>query len=185
MGNRYLTVNEIHQEEERWCQEIEGEKRACKKCKYEAALPCNVEAVADTLEDDDSLSAVGCQELASTCIHVHKVDYSTAHNADLVRLASQQQQQSITILDLQQKVVTLTKQLCQMQQNAQHWKQKYLEKVSVDETVQSGVHLVESASKGVEELMYSEESYLQAAGWRSEKANREYRKAIGLSDLDK
>ena len=50
----------------------------------------------------------------------------------------------------------------------------------MDETVQSGVHLVESASKGVEELMYSEESYLQAAGWRSEKASREYRKAIGL-----
>ena len=126
MGNWYLTVDEIHQEEERWCQEIEGEKRACKKHKYEAALLCNVEAVADTLEDDDSLSAVGCQELASTCTHVHEVDYSTAHNADVVRLASQQQQQSMTILDLQQKVVTLTKQLHQMQQNAQRWKQKYL-----------------------------------------------------------
>jgi len=81
MGNRYLTVDEIHQEEERWCQEIEGEKRACKKCKYEAALLCNVEAVADTCEDDDSLSAVGCEESASTCTHVHKVGYSTAHKS--------------------------------------------------------------------------------------------------------
>jgi len=48
----------------------------------------------------------------------------------------------------------LTKQLCQMQPNAQHWKQKYLKKVSVDETVQSGAHLVECASKAVEELIF-------------------------------
>jgi len=88
MGNWFLTVDEIHQEEERWCWEIEGEKRACKKHKYEAVLLRNVEPVADTLEDD-SLSAVGCQELASTCIHVHKVDYNTAHNPDFVMLASQ------------------------------------------------------------------------------------------------
>jgi len=31
LGNHFLTVNEIHQEEERCHQEAEGEKRACKK----------------------------------------------------------------------------------------------------------------------------------------------------------
>ncbi len=49
--------------------------------------------MADTVEDDDSLSAVGCQELMSTCTNVHLVDYSTTHNPDFVMLASQQQQQ--------------------------------------------------------------------------------------------
>jgi len=40
-----------------------------------------------------------------------------------------EQQQSTTVVDLEEQVATLTKQLHQAQQNAECWKRKYLERL--------------------------------------------------------
>jgi len=67
--------------------------------------------------------------------------------------------------------------------NAECWKRRYLEKVAAHQMVpaeEKGQHVVEFATKVVEELMHSEDSYLYVSGWHSDRACKKYRKSIGL-----
>jgi len=59
----------------------------------------------------------------------------------------------------------------------------YMEKAAVDRMVpaeEEGQHVVEFSAKAVKEFMHSEDSYMHVSGQCSDRACKEYRKAIGL-----
>jgi len=86
------------------------------------------------------------------------------------------------IAELEEKVASLRKELRRLQQNNRRWKERYLEYAGVGNRMVhgEGSNLVECASKAVEELMLSEDRYMHVSGWHSEKACKQYQKAIGL-----
>jgi len=184
-----MSVDDIRREEERSQRESEVEKRAYKKRKQEINT-INDDPLAAT--DDDESNNVVVVNAAAKSDGRSAVESSImvapllpegilAASSKVADLA--QQQQSMTIADLEEQVASLRKLLHQVHQNAEHWKRKYLEKVAVDRVVPAevteGQHLVQFATKAVEELMRSEDSYLCVSGRRSNRSCKEYQKAVG------
>jgi len=178
-----MSVDKICKEEERSQRESEVEKRVYKKCKHHIMI-CDIA----TIDDDESCSVVVAENAADKSDVRSDVECSHA-SSDVVFSASSEaahvsdQQQSTTIMDLEERVVTLTRQLRQARQNGERWKTRYMEKVAVDRMLpaeEEGQHIVEFASKAVEELMRSEDSYMRVCRRRSDRARKEYRKAIAL-----
>jgi len=105
---------------------------------------------------------------------------SSKEISDVQDTSKEADNHTVTISNLQEQVIALRKELCQMQQNVLQWKRKYME-VAVDPMVQHGECVVKCADKAVEDLMHLEDRYVHVSAWCSEKACKEYQNAIALS----
>ena len=112
-GNQFMSVDEIRKEEERSQRESEVEKRVYKKCKHHIMI----RDIA-TIDDDESCSVVIAENAADKSDVRSDAECSHA-SSDVVFSASSEaahvsdQQQSTTIMDLEERIVTLTRQLHQ------------------------------------------------------------------------
>jgi len=200
-----MSVVDIKKEEERCRHKDESERRALRKRKHE--VTASDVALINANEEEDSVGTTGNHKEEKAVVNEMEeknegvleyersdVDFSeipqevvivgtTNEFVDSVEPRIEANDPTETIAKLQERVAALKKELRGTQQNSQRWKRNCMEKVVTDQIgrEEGGVHLVEWASKAVEQLMYSEDQYMCISRQRSEKACKDYRNAIALS----
>ncbi len=199
-GNHFMSVEDIRKEEERCRLKEVAEKRARRKQKYEAMISDLATVTADDednsvvagvlMANDEEADESACEFVIDGDNNIGLSDGECSDAAPEVALlgatnmVSNMQQMTaannhtVIIEKLKESVAALRKELRHMQQHAQRWKTRYMEVAGAHG---EGAHLVECASKAIEQLMHSEDRYMRSSGRRGEKARKEYRKAIGLS----
>jgi len=177
-----MSVVDIQKEEERCRCKDESERRALRKCKHKVTIS-NM-ALINANEEEDSMATTGNHKEEKAVVYEMEnkgvLEYETSDvdiseipqevvivgttNKFVVSVESRIEANNTieTIAKLQEQVAALKKELRTTQQNLQQWKRKCMEQVVTEQMGQEegGAHLVEWASKAVEQLMYSKDQYM-------------------------
>ena len=182
-GNKFMSLPEIRQEEERLRNEDAVNARAARKRKHQAAR------ISILLEEEDQTGDAAFHENndmmnkqnALSSDDCHKECGETAPSCLFAMAPTAHADNHPEILQqLQEKVALLEKEIARLQKSEYRWKMRY-NHITREEMVEKYCTATEWADKATEYVMQLEDKFMVVCGRRGENARHEYRKAFAFS----
>jgi len=181
-GNKFMSLPEIRQEEERLRNEDAVNARAARKRKHQAAR------ISILLEEEDQTGDAAFHENNDMMNKQNVLSLDDSHkecgeNAPscLLAMATAHADNHPEILQqLQEKVALLEKEIARLQKSEYQWKMRY-NHITREEMVEKYCTATEWADKATEYVMQLEDKFMVVCGQQGENARHEYRKVFAFS----